>query len=310
MLSRRIRHIPALLLLGSGLAQAAFPAPSEVLAVVGILQGNAVLVRQAARFTLAEGAALDAGDIVETPAGAHAPLEFGDGTIVGVADATRLILKPRLTRLKNVGEPRLYLLEGWVKVRSPPQAETAFAVLGPRFKVDPQAGALVAHASAEGYAIFAESGSAQLAPREGAHADVALKAGDFATRSAAVDKPVASARLDPVFLQAMPRLFRDPLPARASLLSKREVTLQALGPVSYADVSAWLHSEPGVRRALSRQWQSRAADRAFRAEVAANLRAHMEWERVIFPERFLPKKPPPPRPPPAPAAAPADTGVQ
>jgi hypothetical protein len=92
----------------------------------------------------------------------------------------------------------------------------------------------------------------------------------------------------------LPRPFRDPLPARAALFAKRIVTPQALGQVSYADVTVWLHSEPAVRLALSRQWRSRAADRAFRAELAANLSAHMEWERVLYPERFLPKKPPPP----------------
>jgi len=75
------------------------------------------------------------------------------------------------------------------------------------------------------------------------------------------------------------------------LYAKRVITPQPLGPVAYGDVKAWMQSESPVRLALSRQWRSRASDAAFRAEVDANLSAHMEWERVIHPERFLPKKP-------------------
>ena len=57
MRSRPSRHLAALLL-GLSLSLADAPARAEPLAVVGILQGAAVLVRQSSRFALAEGAAI------------------------------------------------------------------------------------------------------------------------------------------------------------------------------------------------------------------------------------------------------------
>ena len=117
MISRPLKHWLARLLLTAGALAACAPALAEPLAVVGILQGSAVLVRQSTRFALAEGAALAEGDIVETPAAAFVQIEFDDATIVGVGEASRLILKPRLTGLKGQATPRLYLLEGWLKLR-------------------------------------------------------------------------------------------------------------------------------------------------------------------------------------------------
>ncbi len=289
MRSRHLHHLWRLLL-GSVLVLACVPAWADPLAVLGILQGSAVLVRQTSRFTLAEGAALLEGDIVETAAGSFAQVEFDDGTLVGVGEASRLILKPRLTGLKTAGRPRLYLLEGWIKARLAPAPGAAFDLLAPEIEVDAKAGAVVLRVQPRAYALFVESGSAQLVQREGARATLPLKGGDFAAQAAGADKPSVSTRMAPDFLQQLPRPFRDPLPPRAALFAKRVITLKPLGPIAYADVTAWMHSESGVRLALSRQWRSRASDRAFRADVAANLGAHMEWERVIFPERFLPKK--------------------
>lgn len=296
MRSRPSRHLAALLL-GLSLSLAHVPVRAEPLAVVGILQGAAVLVRQSSRFALVEGAALNEGDIVETPAGGFAQLEFDDGVIVGVGDGSRLILKPRLTGPKGVGSPRLYLLEGWLKVRMPAKPDAAFEVLTPPFEVATKSGAVVTRVQPKDYAVFVESGAAQFVARDGGRTSFALKGGDFVAPAPGGDKPGVAARLPATFVEQLPRLFRDPLPARAALVAKRAVTLQTQGSVAYADVSAWLHAEPAVRLALSRQWRGRASDRAFRAEVAANLQAHMEWERVIYPERFLPKKPPEPRPP-------------
>ena len=108
-------------------------------------------------------------------------------------------------------------------------------------------------------------------------------------QAANADKPTIGASLGGEFLQLLPRQFRDRLPARAALFTGRIVAPRPVGPIEYADVRTWLHAEPGIRLALSKQWRSRAADRAFRAEVATNLAAHTEWERVLYPKRFMTK---------------------
>jgi hypothetical protein len=283
-------------LLGVAALLSAAPASADTMAVVGILQGTAVLVRQTARFTLAEGAALVEGDIVETPADAYLQIEFGDGAIVGLGGSSRVILRPTLTGVKAAAAPRLYLLEGWVKASPPAKPAAELVLLSPRVALNVEGGAAVVAVDSKGYAVFSERGGTHVVPRDGAGAAITLKAGEFASVAGA-DKPSVAPRMSGPFLQGLPKMFRDTVPPRAALYAQRNPPPTLLGPVEYGDVKAWMRSEPGVRLTLSRQWRSRASDRAFRADLAANLSAHMEWERVLFPERFLPKKPPPPPPP-------------
>lgn len=291
------RWLAGLLLAAGAAAQAA---PD---ALIGILQGPAVLVRQSTRYTLAEGAQLTQGDIVEVGKGGFAQIEFEDGVILGLGEASRILLQPTLTALKTAAPPRLYLLDGWAKLRLPADKPAAYGVLAPGFELDGKGGTAVIRVQPRAWAVFAEAGAMRLLQRDGGKATLPLSRGDFASLREGSDKPGVTPRIAPDFLEQLPRGFRDPLPPRAALYAKKQVTLNALGPVSYDDVNAWLHTESGVRLALSKQWRGRASDKAFHAAAAANLKAHMEWERVLFPERFLPKKPP------VPASAPLPTGA-
>ncbi|HKW84494.1 MAG TPA: hypothetical protein VJN68_12155 [Burkholderiaceae bacterium] len=273
-----------LLVLGSA-AAAAVPT------LVSILQGDATLVRQTTRYVLAEGVALADGDIVETAADAFMQIEFEDGTLIGIAEKGRLILKPQITAPRTASAAaRFYLLEGWIKLTTLSKAPAEFAFLAPAFElVSPGATIVTRVRPAKGYELFVESGNARLVARAGVSG---LKGNDFVSQAANADKPTIGANLGGEFLQLLPRPFRDRLPARAALFTGRIVAPKPVGPIEYADVRAWLHAEPGVRMALSRQWRPRAADRAFRAELVTNLAAHTEWERVLYPKRFLPKPTP------------------
>jgi len=280
-------------------AEAAAPA-----AVVGILQGSATLVRDTTRYALAEGVALAPGDIVETPADGFAQIELEDGSIVGLAESGRLIVMPRLTLLKTTAAPTIYLLEGWLKVLAAPKAPAEFDLLTPGFEVVTGGATFVTRVvRGKGYELFVEGGGARLLPRTGGGSTVPLRGNDFAAQGANADRPTVSSSIGSEFLAQLPRVYRDRLPARAALYAERPVAPRLLAPITYPDVTAWMHSEPGVRLALSKQWRPRAADRAFRSDVAANLAAHGEWERVLYPERFLPK--PPVKRVAAPAARPA-----
>jgi len=258
-------------------------------ALVSILQGDATLVRQTTRYALAEGVALADGDIVETAADAFMQIEFDDGTIVGISEKGRLLLKPQITAPKTTSAtPQLYLLEGWIKLTTVPKSPAEFDFLTPAFELVTPGATVVARVRTKGYELFVESGSARLVARGSING---LKGNDFVTQAANADKPTIGANLGGEFLQLLPRQFRDRLPARAALFTGRIVAPKPVGPIEYADVRAWLHAEPGIRLALSKQWRPRVADRAFRAEVATNLAAHTEWERVLYPKRFMTKPP-------------------
>ena len=288
--SRRLQYTMRLLLDLSLLAlgtMAAAAASAAAPALVTLVQGDATLVRQTTRYALTEGVALADGDIVKTAADAFMQIELDDGTIVGIAEKGRLLLKPQLSAPKTSSAPaQFYLLEGWIKLTTVPKAPAEFGFLTPAFELVSPGATVVTRVRAKGYELFVESGSARLIARGAASG---LKGNDFVSQATGADKPAIGANLGGEFLQLLPRQFRDRLPQRAALYTGRIVAPKPIGPIAYADVSAWLHAEPGIRLALSKQWKPRAADRAFRADVASNLSAHTEWERVLYPKRFLPK---------------------
>jgi hypothetical protein len=277
--------------MGLGLLAIHLGAQADATAVVGVLQGSAVLVRQSTRFTLAEGVRLADGDIIETGDATYVQIEFGDATITGLGEGTRVILRPTLYGAKSKAVPGLYMLEGWVKLRYPPARDAAFVLHTPAFELEGKAGSAVVHLGKSTWEAFAETGAVRLSSRGGSFGSIDLAKGEAATLRESQDKPQVGPQLPAEFIQAMPRSFREKIPARAALYESRSIQPQALGPVTYDEVSPWLHAESAIRLPLSRQWRGRAADKAFRASVAANLGAHREWERVLYPERFLPKKP-------------------
>ena len=291
-----------LLALESTAAWAAAPA------LVTILQGDATLVRQTNRYALAEGVALADGDIVETAADAFMQIEFDDATIVGITEKARLLLKPQITAPKTTSAPPLfYLLEGWIKLIAMPKAPAELGLLTPAFELVSPGATIVARVKPKTYELFVESGTARLFAHSSASS---LRGNDFVSQAANADKPTIGANLGGEFLQQLPRQFRDRLPVRAALFAGRTVAPRPIGPIDYADVSAWLQTEPGIRLALSRQWRPRAADRAFRAEVATNIAAHLEWDRVLNPKKYLPKPVPRPKAPPTTVRASAPNAAQ
>jgi hypothetical protein len=247
--------------------------------LVGIVEGDATLIRQTIRYTLAEGVALNEQDIIETAPGAFAQIELPGGVLVGIGESTRLMVRPRVG--KGLKATPLYLLQGWLKT----SASGAFSYASPAFEIVTQAGTTVAHTKAVQYEVFVESGAARLTPRGGAQTIAQLTSGDFAQwREGAA--PTAARRAPPEFLAKVPPHFRDRLPARGEQFAKRNIAPKALGEIAYNDVSDWLRTEPALRLPLLALWRPRAADLTFRAAAKANLAQHPEWEPYADPEGY------------------------
>ena len=62
-----------------------------------------------------------------------------------------------------------------------------------------------------------------------------------------------------------------------------------LALITYADVQAWVDAEAGLRPLFVTRWKALAQNPEFRSGLVAGLRAHPEWERLLFPEKYLPK---------------------
>jgi hypothetical protein len=107
-----------------------------------------------------------------------------------------------------------------------------------------------------------------------------VKAGEFALRAS--DRPFATAGAAPLkFVAAMPRHFRDPLPARAAQYAVVRVQPTADRPISYAEAEPWLASP--YRKMFLRRLQPRLSDPEFRTAAMAKPQAYPEWQSALAP---------------------------
>ena len=297
---RGLSALTTLLVLGlpGGLAAqgtAAAPAPT-----VTILDGGAVLLRGAGRLQVAEGVRLAPLDIVETAADAKLlRVEFPDGLALSLGPGTRVMLDPRLAGEKGRAA-RVYLLRGWFKLNAAPApaappgkpaAPPMPPLSSPGLDLLAASGSVVALVQDTALQVFVESGEATLQERQAgapSGAPQKLRSGEFLARAGS-GKSAITPRAAGDFVQQLPRSFLDTLPARAAMFGDREVTPKPLGDIAYPEVQAWLGAEPALRRPAMPRWRALTRNPAFRNALVANMAAHPEWDRVLFPEKYLPK---------------------
>jgi hypothetical protein len=273
------------LLAGSTSLWAATP-----IATVTIADGEAVLLRDASRLQLAEGVRLVKDDIVETAAKSRlVRIEFSDGVILDLGPESRALLAPKLTGDRASLPARLHLLRGEAKLTVPQTAPPITAFTSPSFDVSNIARSAVFVLKPDQAAAFAESGEVALQERRAGKpaGNFTLKGGEFFTRTGD-GKATVTARPTPAFIQQLPRPFLDTLPSRAALFKAREVEPKLLGEISFADAEAWIDAE-GFRSQFAARWKALAQNPAFRSGLIANLSAHPEWDRTLYPEKYLPK---------------------
>lgn len=285
------------LTLGLSLTAPAARAQPTPAVVVTILDGKATLLRGAGKLELAEGVRLQSQDVVETAADARLlRLEFADGLALSLGPASRMLIDPHF-----VGErgraARVYLLRGWVKLNaaapvagSKPTAPMA-TLASPALDLLSAGGSVVASVQGTAAETFVESGELTLQERNAGNplgTPQKLRNGEFFARAANARSAIAS-RPPAAFVQQMPRSFMDTLPSRAAMFKDRETTPRSLADITYADAQDWLAAEPTLRRPAMNRWRPLTRNPAFRNALVANMAAHPEWDRVLFPEKYLPK---------------------
>lgn len=289
-------------------AAACCAAASEAAGTLTILEGEALLYRGSDRVTPVEGLRLLPGDIVETSDAAFAQIEISSRFIIQFGPATRAMFQ--INRLRGKVERVVYVLHGWGKVtqvQTDPPDEEVFDIRTPLFELTATPGVVVFHASAADATVFAERGEARIADRHsrGTPARSVLKAGQYYQRKAGVTGGVLKAAPKP-FIEQLPRHFRDSLPLRIEKFRGQEIKPKEAPPFVYADVEPWLKAEPSIRRPFVQRWRAKSREAPFRSALVANLSSHPEWDPVLFPEKYLPKDPPPPKSvPPAAVSPPA-----
>lgn len=269
----------------------ALAAPS--VALVTIVDGEAHLVRGATRHALAEGVRLSRDDIVETtPQARLLRMEFSDGVLLDLGPGSRVLIAPRLAGDRARPASRLHLLAGVAKLTVPkPLPATAGNLSSPALDATGVERSAVFVVQGQEAQVFAESGAVTLQERRAGKASgkVTVKSSEFYSRDAE-GKAGTTARPTGAFIQRLPRAFMDTLPARAAVFASREVPPERRGELSYAEAEPWVDAE-GLRAHFATRWRALAHNPAFRAGLLTNMTAHPEWDRILFPEKYLPKPP-------------------
>ncbi len=249
-----------------------------------------MLLRDAARHAVSEGLRLAAGDILETDAKARLlRVEFADELIADLGPGTKVLLTPRLS-----GEPaaRMYLLRGWIKLTAglQPAAASEVILAAPGIALKAQAHDVIVSVSSTQRLVFPMSSEVSVFPRRSAESapPARLKAGDFWSRQGEAAATLAP-RPPADFSQRVPRAFVDTLPRRAALFKDAPPKPKRLGDIAYDEVEPWIDAEPALRPMFVMAWKSQARRPAFRKPLVAGLAAHPEWDRVLFPEKYLPR---------------------
>jgi hypothetical protein len=264
-------------------------AAAEPPAVVTLLEGSATLTRGVGRHALAEGVRLQSGDILEIADKGLCEMEFAEGAALALGPGSRTLAITLPHAKPAPGD--FYLVQGVAKL-SRTKPATRVRVITPLLALHTAEGTSVLLVQGGEASVFVESGEVRVSAPAASSASAAqrLKSGDFYTVKAG-QKGVLAGRPSPAFVNALPRVFLDPLPSRLARFKDRPVQPRPLHAASYAEVETWLKAPPAIRRPMLARFQSRAGDPAFRAALVENLRFHPEWDPILFPEKYLPKEP-------------------
>lgn len=262
--------------------------PARAQAQLTIVDGEATLLDGNRNLAAVEGLKVGDETLVRTTARTSLlRVEWPDGSAADFGPDTQAMLNPRGFGTRGGRTPSVYLLSGWLKLSSMGSGPSA-GLLTPQVDVQPYKGALVVMVAGDETWVYAESGGAPLVERHVRPAsNLALKGGEVYLRVGAAKGAVAT-RPTPPQMQRVPRGFRDSLPLRSAVFKDKTVAGKAAPVPSYADLRDWLVAETPVRRTFTRRFAERSRDNDFRAGLVQNLGRHPEWERVLFPERFLP----------------------
>ncbi len=258
---------------------------AQMAGTLTLAEGKITLIRGATVYAMAEGTKVQAGDILHTDAKEQAQIEVQGGLRFNLGATTQVLL---LNLPGGRGETDIVVLNGWVKFALKKPETGALRFHTPTTQILVEDGTGVLHAGSNIAEIYVETGAVKLTElgKQGAAGSVrSLKGGNFIGRTG--DQPAATAdRPPPQFVNAMPRHFRDNLHVFIGRLKDKIVEPKREHDAAYAEVEAWLKAGLPVRRTFVNRFQTRARDAEFRKGLVDNLRAHPEWDPVLFPEKY------------------------
>lgn len=264
--------------LALGLCTQALAAP---LGTVTIMDGRAHLARGTTLFTVAEGGAVEEGDVIDLEDGALLQIELSDNSAISFAGKGRVFL-PTVAgpgRLTDV-----LLLGGWAKFNLASAAQVP-AVRTPQLRLISQAASYVLQSAAESSQLFVESGElvpvfASVKPGQPA----VVKANEYLGVKA--DATAATAgRAPPAFVKEMPKAYLDKLPQRLTKLKARGVELKPERELTFAEVDGIIQAYPAGRAMYLPRFQPLLQDAAFVRDLQPVIKSYPEWDKLLRAEK-------------------------
>ncbi|MGC1650049.1 MAG: hypothetical protein WA741_29850, partial [Candidatus Sulfotelmatobacter sp.] len=240
------------------------PAAAQDVGSVTFLEGSLRIIRGTAAFQAAEGMRLRQGDIIESSDQGFTQLEFVGGAIVALGPLSRMyVFRHRMGGKSgsDASEAELVLLSGWLKGQSGTHAGL-YRYESPMLAATTGNGTVVFHNNASGCEVFVESGTAaigEVSPDGIVGKPTAGNAGQFFSRRRGKTL-VNSSRPSALFVEAMPRSFRDALPSRLAHFGGRPVEPKAQHQVSYLEIQSWLTMPLAWRRGFVYRFEPRLRD--------------------------------------------------
>lgn len=284
-----IRSAPQRLLRLAALTWALMsPVLADAAPVLTILEGKATVLRATTWLKLVEGAPLQEGDIIDATDKTQLQLELPGGSALSYIGPGILYVTTSSPKPGTLVE--LFFTGTWVKLATGAK-EANLRVVLPTVSITAATPGAAAVARSEGrsFGIFVETGSVQLSEpvRGRSGAPQMAKAGEY--WSLQEGKSLAPAGRPPQgFIAAMPRAYQDTLPNRLARFNESRVELTVDHEVTYQEAKPWLTG--GYRRSFTRRFQPKLKDSAFRQGVEADIRLYPEWDRILHPEKYLPKE--------------------
>jgi hypothetical protein len=253
-----------------------------------IVEGDVRVLRDTAWFRLVPGARARDGDIVDAVNEySEVQLEWTGGGVMNLQGPALVHTGAVVAPENKSGTAELVVQRGWIKAAA---GKRPMRLRLPNATLDFADAIVVARGDAQRSELFVESGSAKFTPvaaRGKPQTALDATSGEYLERvadRAAVEQP----RPPQAFVAALPRPFRDALPALAANFSE-EPELVRGREITLAEAEPWL--APGAsRRTFVRRFTPRLSDPAFRAAVNARIIAYPEWDRVLHPEKYPPKE--------------------
>lgn len=269
---------------------------AEPVGIATVVDGDAVLIRQTTKQILLAGSRLTAYDLIETgPTTGIVRVEFANGAIADLGPGTSVMVAPKLDE-SSPQDALVYAVKGWAKItvstKAAPSVAPSSLLLANMLGVSSVNGSAVVMVSDSESSVFCETGTMTVHERRKGRllTALALKSGSFYAKSEQ-NKPSVSALPSVAFTRGVPKAFLDPIPLRASLYqNKPEPKPRNLGELGYADAAPWLAAEAGIKGILVAQWRSQL-NSGLRAGLMANIKSHPEWDRILFPEKYILKAP-------------------